>query len=265
MVNDSYFIISRNLFDSAIWRDDPHVLKLFIWLIGTARHDIKPKKYPSVTINRGELVTSLSEIVENNEYVSKNAIRKWSRAKVSRMLNRLQKEGYISIVSDTYGTHISICNYCHYQDPERYKADRSETGVKQECNGSETGRGINNNDNNVKKDKEKPIVPENKFSENDFRLASLLKKLTMENYPNQVEPKESYIKKWGDYIRLLRTQDKKKKEEIEKVLIWSQDDIFWKQNIRSGKSLRKHYDNLYIKMTENKKKEPEGIRGKIFK
>ena len=127
MEKESYFIINRKIFESPIWSDDPHVLKLFIWLIGNVRHNKIPKRYPRVIVNRGELVTSLLEISENNEYVSKNSIKKWSRAKVSRMLKKLIEEKYINIVSDTYGTHIKVCNYDHYQQPKRYQANSSET------------------------------------------------------------------------------------------------------------------------------------------
>ncbi|HDY89358.1 MAG TPA: hypothetical protein ENH82_14740 [bacterium] len=95
---------------------------------------------------------------------------------------------------------------------------------------------------------EKPLVPENKFSENDYRLAYLLKTLTMRNYPNQTEPKEHILKKWADCVRLLREVNKRVPKDIEKVLKWSQQDYFWKQNIRSGNSLRKQYDELTIKM-----------------
>uniref|UniRef100_A0A6M3L685 Uncharacterized protein n=1 Tax=viral metagenome TaxID=1070528 RepID=A0A6M3L685_9ZZZZ len=150
---ETYFILSRYIFDSAIWRDDPHTLKLFIWLVGNARHKKEPKKYPHVIINRGELVTSLANIAENNEYVYRNAVRKWSRAMVSRMLAKLEEENYIKLISDTYGTHINICNYDRYQDPKRYKPDSSETDAKQVCNSSETDSRINKNvknDNNVK-------------------------------------------------------------------------------------------------------------------
>lgn len=144
----TYFILTRKIFDSAIWRDEPHILKLFIYLIGNARHSKTPKKYIGFNINRGELVTSLSIIADDNEYMNHGVLQKWSRAKVSRMLQVLKEQDYIKILSDTYGTHISICNYDTYQNPETYKSDATETEVKRVCNGSETEVSINNNDNN---------------------------------------------------------------------------------------------------------------------
>ena len=117
MDNDqlTYFILTRKIFESSIWRDDPHTLKLFIYLIGQARHSKIPKKYSGFEIKRGELVTSLSLIADNNEFFNRGRLGKWSRAKVSRMLSTLKEQGYIMILADTYGTHIKVCNYETYQ------------------------------------------------------------------------------------------------------------------------------------------------------
>ena len=91
----TYFVVTRKIFDSEIWRDNPHVLKLFIYLIGKARNSKNPKKYPGFDIKRGELVTSLTELANNNEYLERNIPKKWSKQRVGRMLKRLQDNGYI--------------------------------------------------------------------------------------------------------------------------------------------------------------------------
>ena len=155
-MNNTYFILSRQIFESAIWRDNPHILKLFIYLIGNARHSKEPKKYPNVIINRGELVKSLSQISEENEYVSSGTIKNWSRQKVSRMLSVLEKQEYINKISDTYGTHIKVCNYDLYQSPDTYKSDTC--GTLADSDGTlvehlRTEVAINNNDKNVNNDK----------------------------------------------------------------------------------------------------------------
>ena len=165
-VPDGCFLLARMIFDSAIWRDDPHILKLFIYLVGKARYKTTPKKYPTFEVKHGELVTSLSQMAEDNEFLQQKAVRRWSRAKVSRMLKTLQDQGYITLISDTYGTHISICNYSLYQDLNNYKADNSETVVKQPCNGSETVPSIYKNGNKGEKGKkEKDIAPRDEPSE----------------------------------------------------------------------------------------------------
>ena len=156
--NLSYFILSREIFDSAIWQDNPHILKLFLFLVGNARYKKEPKKYPAgLKVKRGELITSLNNLVEANEYTEGGLVKRWSRSKVSRMLKTLEEQGYVKLIADTYGTHIKVCNYELYQDPKRYRANSSETapnssatGVKQDCNGSE-----NNSNKDKKGNKEK--------------------------------------------------------------------------------------------------------------
>jgi len=125
-------------------------LKLFIYLIGSARHSSKPKKYPNLTIKRGELVTSLEQIATDNEYIEGGRLIRWSRQKVSRMLAKLVNEARIGCIADTYGTHIRIINYNTYQDPNTYRADTSGTVVEQMRDETGTEVGINNNGNNGK-------------------------------------------------------------------------------------------------------------------
>ncbi len=143
------FFIARQIFDSPIWRDNPHHLKLFLYLVGTARHDKNPKRFSHFTVSRGELVTSLADIAEDNEFLERGRPKKWSRAKVSRMLEYLAENDYISLLPDTYGTHIKIVNYSTYQTIVHYKADSSET----QPDASETQVSIYKNVNNDKKDK----------------------------------------------------------------------------------------------------------------
>lgn len=156
----TFFIITRKIFESPIWKDDPHILKLFIYLVGNARHSKNPKRYPNFEIKRGELVSSLSDIAENNEYFQNGALKKWSRQKVSRMLEKLVKYNQIILKTDTYGTHVEIVNYNIYQDISTYKTDRSVTGVEQVCYEGVTGVGTNNNDiNDINENKEKKEEP----------------------------------------------------------------------------------------------------------
>ena len=124
-------MLSRAIYDSAIWTHNPHVLKLFIYLIGEARFKKDPKKYSGFMQQRGEVITSLRDIAEDNEYLERNKLCKWSRQRVGRMINTLEDEGYVKVLADTYGTHLSIVNYDTYQNPNTYKADRCGTGAEQ--------------------------------------------------------------------------------------------------------------------------------------
>lgn len=154
MENKGYVLLSRRIFESAIWRDNADVLKLFVYLFGNARHQKKPKKYPGFEVKRGEILTSLSNLAEENEYMERKKVRRWSRAKVSRMLKVLEDQEYITILADTYGTHISICNYEQYQNPKYYKADSVETTPNSSETRADNDRtSSENNSKKGKKDK----------------------------------------------------------------------------------------------------------------
>jgi len=117
----TYFIITRKLFSSPIWREDPHLLKLFLYLVGKARYRKTPKRFLGFEVRRGELVTSLQDIVDANQYSQGRVKHSWTRMRVSRMLHRLENMQQIELLRDTYGTHIKICNYDKYQSIDTYK------------------------------------------------------------------------------------------------------------------------------------------------
>ena len=109
------------------------------------------------------------------------------------MLDFLQNEGYIIKISDTYGTHINICNYDTYQTPDTYRADTGETQVQRLCNGSATQVRTNNNDNNDKNAKN----DNNKELFDIFRKAYPGKKRGLDTEYND------FIKKHKDYKQII--------------------------------------------------------------
>ena len=208
-IENGYYLVARKLFESAIWRDDPHVLKLFLYLIGQARHHKKPKKYPGFVINKGELVTSLQEIAENNEYLNRQRPQRWSRQKVSRMLQHLEKKGYIKLLADTFGTHISICNYSRYQDPKAYKADRSGTTAELLRNDCGTAADINNNVNNGNNDKKTKYSDFVSLTEKEYQ--KLIQDFGEKTTREMIDTLDNYIgampkkrNKYTDHNRVLR-------------------------------------------------------------
>lgn len=51
---------------------------------------------------------------------------------------------------------------------------------------------------------------------------------------------------WADEIEKLHRLDGQEIELIRGIALWSQTDDFWKKQIRSGGSLRRHFEKLYI-------------------
>lgn len=214
-IKEGYFLIARKIFESSVWFDNPHVLKMFIWFIGKARHKKNPKKYPHCTIQRGELVTSLSEISENNEWMEQKAVRKWSRQKVSRMIKTLEDQGLIKVIADTYGTHIKVCNYDIYQDWDRYKADNH--GTTPDNHG--TTPGINNdgndgNDGNKKRGKKRTVFTPPSLQEVRDYVKDQNYHVDPENFMDFYTSKNWYVgkNKMKDWKAALRTWERRRKE-----------------------------------------------------
>jgi len=237
----TYFILTRKLFESPIWYDNQSVLKLFIYLIGNARHKPQPKKFSGFMVNRGELVTSLSDIADNNEFLERGRIKKWSRQKVSRMLAHLVENKYIELLADTYGTHIKICNYDFYQTPDNYKADTS--GTQPDTSGTQV-----DTYNNVKNDKNDKNVNNNYLeTSTEVSLSNYLLDLILIKNPNNRKPN---IQEWAKHMDYLLRLDKRSEQDIKDVIDWCQMDEFWSVNILSTKKLRDKFDQLYLRMVK---------------
>lgn len=67
--------------------------------------------------------------------------------------------------------------------------------------------------------------------------------------PNHKPPN---FKNWNNQIRIMIDSDKRDIAEIKSVIEWSQQDPFWQNTILSPDKLRKHYDQLILKMNSLK-------------
>jgi len=82
-------------------------------------------------------------------------------------------------------------------------------------------------------------------SDNSKKFAELLKSLILKNNPKAKIPES--LNDWIKEFDHMLTIDKRTPEEIENVMEFSQKDDFWYTNILSAGSLRKHFDQLYLK------------------
>ena len=243
-----FVMLSRGIQDSPIWRESPHLLKLFLWLIIEARYNQVPKHYPGVTVNRGELVTSLAHIAEANEYAADGTIKRWHRNTVSRMLDRLAQSGYIVRGCDTYGTHITICNYERYQTADNYRCDSACTPLVHRCDtpGAQP----------KKEKKEKNDQGETTSLRAPLSGDALSICLAVRDHVLDVDPKarlpsgDSFQpdKGWGESARLMLTRDGRTLAEVLAVIEWVAGDNFWRANILSVPKLRAKFSQLVGKV-----------------
>ena len=78
-----------------------------------------------------------------------------------------------------------------------------------------------------------------------MRLAELLWFTVKDNYEFMSKPD---LIKWAEPIDKLNRIDKRDWKLIQKVIIWATKDDFWKQNVRSGEALRRHFEKCLVKM-----------------
>lgn len=93
------------------------------------------------------------------------------------------------------------------------------------------------------------------ISDEDRRLTQLLIDLMLGNDPNSSIIRKLTEKRqieWMDECRKLREIDKRSPELIEKIIHFSQEDEFWKGNVLSMSTLRKKFDQLFLKAKKTK-------------
>jgi len=128
-----YIKVARRLKESAIWSQDPHYLRLWTYLLLSARWDEKPIQKGGVTIGRGQVLKSYRRIADENEWRENRALKKWSTSRVKRMLDWLRENEMVSLHGTELGTLITIKNFNGYQDPESYRPELgTELGTQSE-------------------------------------------------------------------------------------------------------------------------------------
>lgn len=108
-----------------------------------------------------------------------------------------------------------------------------------------------------------PVLPSLDFKKRysteslPFKLADLLITLVLKRRPNEwkkfrtcEEGQYLLIQRHAKHFDLLLGVDHRQIEEVLEVLQWSQEDDFWKDNIRSGEKFRRQYDVLLRQMRE---------------
>ena len=138
-----YIRVARQLKESAIWSQDPHFLRLWTYLLLSARWDEKPIERGSVTIGRGQVLKSFRRIADDNEWTENRALKRWSTSRVKRMIDWLSENEMVSLRGTELGTLITIRNFNDYQDPESYRLEP----------GTELGTQSERSRNNRKKEK----------------------------------------------------------------------------------------------------------------
>ena len=148
-------------------------------------------------------------------------------------------------------------NFISYEIESSYKrkiflmggSEKSQGGMRKiargVCEKSKHNNTISNTSN----------ITNNNYREEDKILTEMLYSKVNQNYP-ELADKRTEKQKISDYEEMNRLSriDKWSDEQITYIINWSQNDDFWKMNIRSVKKLRKKFDDLVVRAKNNQNK-----------
>ncbi|CAM3778602.1 hypothetical protein [Alkalicoccus chagannorensis] len=228
----------RKELESEIWLMPPLYHRVWQFLKYKVNHkeNVVPMSDGStLTIQEGQHLTSVRKIAKGIGYYEQGAWKEPNPKTIQRILDWLKKKDMISI-STGHGnskyTLITLTQWESYQSKDR-EGNSEYTASTQLME-------RNKNEKN-EKNEEKKESPKLKFETHHLKLAELLFKKIKENDPGAKEPN---LEKWAHTFRLMMERDDRPGKEIQELIMWSQDNDFWKSNILSASKLREKYSTL---------------------
>jgi len=178
--------------------------------------------------------------LEDRSRKIKAAILPYDDYDVDAALNRLKEKSFIKRYAVKDHNYIEINNFLRHQYPN--VKEQASTIPAPYKNGTSISLLRKGN-----KGKES-IVLNGAITKLTELLASLIFRNNPKNINLSGDKKEATIKRWYFDIEKLHLIDSRTVEEIEEVIMWCQNDTFWKSNILSGAKLREKWDQLTAKM-----------------
>ena len=196
-----------------------------------------------LNVERGESVNSLDTWARK---FGKN----WTKSKVRRFFDLLEKDSMIVTKSETVTTRLSVCKYDSYQG----KRNADETQVERKRNADETQVTPNNNDNNSNKDNnDKDLIDLDKLNQeqlNQEQINKLKEIIKKHDKPKPPKPKIEFIE-LGEFENI-----KIEKDNLEKLKeSYSTNELDWmikklgswlvgkKKTVKNYKSLKAYFVN----------------------
>ena len=82
-------------------------------------------------------------------------------------------------------------------------------------------------------------------TEDDMAIAAMIAGRIQAMQPKRKAPD---LRVWANEVRVMREIDERTPEDIKRVFMLAHRDEFWRKQILSIRNLRKHYDNLDLKL-----------------
>jgi hypothetical protein len=231
--------IHRKILDHWV-SQEPELLAMWVRLLSEANHADSKRMFNGslIEVKRGQLIFGL------NAFSAKSGI---SVAKLRRYLKMLESDNMISKQNASKYSLITITCFDKHQSIDKQTTSKQQADDKQTTSKEQHRKNVKN-EKECREDNtgDKSPLPENKFSDDDMKAASWMLEKILEIKPNCKLPN---LNDWADTIRLIRQRDDKTHKEIAELFRWANNDDFWRLNILSPAKLRKQWDALEIKMT----------------
>ena len=137
---EGWISLHRKLCEHWLWDEKPYdKARAWIDLLLHINHSSKKFLFDGtlIELERGQKITSIRKMADRWG---------WSRSKVSRFLSNLEKDGMLTVNSDTKKTLLTVVNWATYQNVVPPKSRRKATDEPQ----TNTNNNVNNvnNENN---------------------------------------------------------------------------------------------------------------------
>ncbi len=134
MPKGGWVCVYRSLLTSEIWADH-NLTRVFLWCLLKANH--RPRTWKGQLVQRGEFVTSTVKAAGEIGL---------SRSVIARALKRLERAQMVTTRAVQRATHVSICNYNTYQQPNQKRGtSRGTSAVHERYIGGHKQQGTSNN------------------------------------------------------------------------------------------------------------------------
>lgn len=188
-------------------------------------------------------------------------LRKEKRKGVLSLLNELKKSGYVYLIKTSMKSSWEYIVFEKKISESEFKEFlRTIPSGNSSCEEQFLKEQLQSTKENIDNKKEEytnvplqkredvnhEFIKENK--EKYEKISGRLFELVLQGYSKSKRPD---INKWCEELDKIHRLDGHSLEEIEQMIEWSHQDNFWKKNIRSPESLRKHWEKMAVKKFES--------------
>lgn len=188
-----------------------------------------------VFINGKDIIVKAGQVLTSLKGIKEKCAKDVSIQNIRTCLLVLENGRFLTSKSTNRYRLITIEKWGLYQGSD----------INQQTNQQASNKQLTTN-KNVKNEKKNNLFVE---TSNEFQLSKYLFELIRKNNPKAKEPN---FQTWSKQFDLMIRVDKRDVQEIKDLINWSQNDSFWYKNILSPQKLRKQYDQLIVKTSDDK-------------